>query len=113
MEAIDQAAAESDARMERMDHVAVLHGEITAATREFLRAVAESDRHRDWAEEGFDSCAEWLEWRIGVNRNTPNAQVRARRAPGHLPPLSAPLAPGWARDPHRPGPCRTAPGWGR
>ena len=57
MEAIDQAAAESDARMERMDHVAVLHGEITAATRAFLRAVAESDRHRARAETGSAPCA--------------------------------------------------------
>ena len=50
----DQGALESDARMER---VAVLFAEITAATREFLRALAHSDRHRDWEEEGFESCA--------------------------------------------------------
>jgi hypothetical protein len=34
---VDQEAIERDARLERMDRVAVLYGEITAATREFLR----------------------------------------------------------------------------
>ena len=49
---------EIDARRERMDRVAVLYGEITAATRGFLQALAESDRHEDWKHEGFGSCAE-------------------------------------------------------
>jgi len=80
--------------MERMDHIAVLHGEITAATRELLRALAESDRLRDWAEEGFASCAEWLAWRIGVTRNTANEKVRAARALERLPLISAAMARG-------------------
>jgi hypothetical protein len=50
-----EAGLAADARMERMDRVAVLYAEITAATREFLRALAECDRHGDWAEEGFAS----------------------------------------------------------
>ena len=58
----DQAALESDARIERMDRVAILFGEITAATREFLRALAESDRHRDWEDEGFGSCSSPRRW---------------------------------------------------
>jgi len=89
MGAIDYAGLESDARLERMDRVAVMYGEITAATREFLRALAESDRHRDWAEEGFGSCAEWLAWRIGVTRNTANEKVRAALALEGLPLISA------------------------
>ena len=77
---MDQEAlevCESDARVERMDRVAVLFGEITAATREFLAALAQSDRHRDWASEGFGSCAEW---RIGITRGTANEKVRAAQA---------------------------------
>ena len=84
----DGAAAESDARLERMDRVAVLFGEITAATREFLRALAESDRCRDWAEEGFGSCAEWLAWRVGIGRNAANEKVRAAHALEGLPLIS-------------------------
>jgi hypothetical protein len=67
---MDREAMEADTRLERMDRVAVLYGEITAATREFLRAVAECDGHRDWAEVGFASCIDWLAWRIGVSRIT-------------------------------------------
>ena len=86
---MDREAMESDARLERMDRVAILYGEITAATREFLRAVAESDRHRDWAEAGFASCADWLAWRIGVNRVTASEKIRAARALEDLPLISA------------------------
>jgi len=85
---IDRAGFEADARHERMDRVAVLYGEITAATREFLRALAESDRHRDWAAEGFGSCAEWLSWRIGVTRDTAGEKVRTARALERLPLIS-------------------------
>ena len=90
----DQAARESDARIERMDRVAVLFGEITAATREFLAAVAQSDRHGDWVAEGFGSCAEWLAWRIGITRGTANEKVRAARALEDLPLISEAMARG-------------------
>jgi hypothetical protein len=90
----ERAACEADARHERMDRVAVLFGEITAATREFLRAVAECDRHRDWAEEGFGSCAEWLAWRIGITRDTAGEKVRAARALESLPLISEAMARG-------------------
>ena len=53
-----------------MKRVGLLFGEITAATREFLGALAQSDRHRDWEGEGFSSCGEWLAWQIGITRNT-------------------------------------------
>ena len=90
----DQAAVESDARIERMDRVAVLFGEITAATREFLAALAQLDRHRDWEKEGFGSCAEWLAWRIGITRGTANEKVRAARALENLPLISEAMARG-------------------
>ena len=90
----DQEALESDARLERMGRVAVLYGEITAATREFLAAVAQSDRHRDWEEEGFGSCAEWLAWQIGITRGTANEKVRAARALEDLPLISEAMARG-------------------
>ena len=90
----DQKALDSDARVERMDRVAVLFGEITAATREFLRALAESDRHRDWEDEGFGSCAEWLAWRIGITRGTANEKVRAAGALEDLPLISEAMSKG-------------------
>ncbi len=91
-ESDDRLALESDARLERMERVAVLFGEITAATREFLAALAHSDRHRDWEEEGFGSCAEWLAWQIGITKGTANEKVRAARALEHLPLISEAMA---------------------
>jgi hypothetical protein len=73
--ALDAAGLATDACLERMDRVAVLYAEITAASREPLRALAECDRHGDWAEEGYASCADWLAWRLGITRHT--ARVRA------------------------------------
>jgi uncharacterized protein DUF222/HNH endonuclease len=90
----DQAALDSDARMERMDRVAILYGEITSATRAFLAALCASDQHEDWADEGFGSCAEWLAWRIGVTRNTANEKVRAARALEYLPLISEAMSRG-------------------
>jgi hypothetical protein len=77
-----------------MERVALLFGEITAATREFLSALAQSDRHRDWEGEGFASCAEWLAWQIGIKRNAANEKVRAARALEHLPLISDAMARG-------------------
>jgi hypothetical protein len=91
---MDREAMEADARQDRMDRVAVLYGEITAATREFLRALAESDRHRDWAEAGFASCIDWLAWRIGVSRMTASEKVRAARALEDLPLISEAMGRG-------------------
>ena len=91
---IPRLALEADARIERMDRVVVLFGEITAATREFLAALARSDRHRDWEDEGFGSCAEWLAWRIGITRGTANEKVRAARALENLPLISEAMARG-------------------
>lgn len=84
----------SDTRMERMDRVALLWAEITAATREFLRALAESDRHEDWNDEGFGSCAEWLAWRLGIDKNTANEKVRTARALEGLPQISEAMGRG-------------------
>ena len=83
-----------EARFQRMERVSVLYGQITAATREFLRAVACCDRHRDWSEEGFACCADWLAWRIGVTRGTAREKVRAARALEELPLISGAMERG-------------------
>ena len=93
-DACEHLITAADAREQRMDRVAVLYGEITAATRAFLAAVAECDRHRDWEHAGFGSCAEWLAWRLGVTRNTANERVRVARALEDLPFISAAMARG-------------------
>ena len=88
------ASHDHDARTERMDRVALLYAEISAATREFLAALTESDRHGDWAEEGFGSCAEWLAWRVGITINAANEKVRAALALESLPLISEAMSRG-------------------
>ena len=90
----DRGTREAEARAERVDRVAVLYAQITAATREFLRAVAECDRHGDWAAEGFGSCAEWLAWRVGLQPNAARERVRVARALAGLPQTSEAMARG-------------------
>jgi hypothetical protein len=94
MMGMDEAGLATDARIERMDRVAVLYAEITAASRGFLRALAACDEHRDWAEEGFASCADWLAWRVGITRHTATEKVRAARALESLPLISDAMARG-------------------
>ena len=77
-----------DAREVRTNRVSRLYGEITSATREFLRAVVVVDRHEDWREEGFGSCGEWLANEIGIKRGAANEKVRAARALESLPTIS-------------------------
>ena len=88
------ASHDHHARAERMDRVALLYAEISAATREFLAALTESDRHGDWAEEGFGSCAEWLAWRVGITINAANEKVRAALALESLPLISEAMSRG-------------------
>jgi len=87
-------AAESDAREERMRRVAVLYAHITSATRDFLAAVAECDRHRDWSAAGFGTCAEWLAWRVGLGHNAATERVRVARALERLPLTSEAMSSG-------------------
>jgi hypothetical protein len=91
---MEAAALATDERMERMDRVAVLYAEITAASREFLRVLAECNRLADWAEEGFASCADWLAWRVGITRHTATEKVRVARALESLPQISEAMATG-------------------
>ncbi|MDX1492577.1 MAG: DUF222 domain-containing protein [Longimicrobiales bacterium] len=90
----DSASLDADAREARLDRVAVLYARITAATREFLAAVAECDRHRDFEAAGFGSCAEWLAWRVGLRHNAASERVRVARALEELPLTSESMARG-------------------
>jgi hypothetical protein len=90
----ETATHPSDARLTRIDRVAELYAGITAATRVFLSALAECDRLRDWSEEGFTSCAEWLSWRLGITRNTANEKVRVAHALERLPEIAGAMERG-------------------
>jgi len=70
------AGEDADVRLERMERVALLYAEITAATRAFLAALAESDRHCDWAEAGGSPSLR-RPW-PGVRSPSPTARALTR-----------------------------------
>ena len=81
--------------MERLgDDIARLSTHITAATAWLLAMIRAFDAAEGWHDAGFRSCAGWLWWRTGVGPGAAREKVRAARALGELPALSAALAAG-------------------
>jgi hypothetical protein len=75
------------------DEIAELSAHLEAATARLLDRIREFDERGGW-NNGFRSCAEWLSWRVGLDRGAARERVRVARALGSLPLLSAALARG-------------------
>src|SRR5437660_10293075 len=74
------------AELERLgDEIAELSAHLDAATARLLELIREFDTRAGW-NTGFRSCAEWLSWRVGLDRGAAPERVRVARAPGALPP---------------------------
>ena len=70
---------------ELSERIAELAARITVARYEMLTLVREFDRQGGWAQEGFDTCADWLAWRIGITTTTAREQIRVAWALEELP----------------------------
>jgi Domain of unknown function (DUF222) len=81
--ALDQLGAE----------IAALSAHLDAATAHLLDLIREFDVHAGW-NNGFRSCAHWLNWRVGLDMGAARERVRVARALGTLPLLSQALAKG-------------------
>jgi hypothetical protein len=80
--------------LERLgDQIAVLSAHLDAATAGLLDLIREFDMRGGWGN-GFHSCAEWLTWRVGLDRGAARERVRVARALGTLPRLAQALARG-------------------
>src|SRR6266850_7992744 len=75
------------------DEIAVLSAEIEVATARQLDMIREFDARGGWAN-GFKSCAEWLSWRVGMDRGAAHQRVRVARALPNLPRIAQALARG-------------------
>jgi 5-methylcytosine-specific restriction endonuclease McrA len=75
------------------EEIAVLSAHLDAATARLLDLIREFDTRAGWAS-GFRSCADWLSWRVGLDKGTARERVRVARALGTLPYLSGALARG-------------------
>jgi hypothetical protein len=82
------------AELDRLgDEIAELCAHLDAATARLLALIREFDARGGW-NTGFRSCAEWLGWRVGLNKGAARERVRVARALGTLPRLTEALARG-------------------
>lgn len=76
------------------DEIATLSAQIQAATYELLVRLREFDKRGGWGHHGAKSCAQWLAWRISLDRGAAREWVRVARALEHLPVLSEAMRKG-------------------
>src|SRR5260370_37243302 len=89
-----QPTVASAAELERLgDEIAKLSAHLDAATARLLNLIREFDERGGW-NSGFLSCAQWLSWRVGLERGAARERVRVARALGTLPRLAQALARG-------------------
>jgi 5-methylcytosine-specific restriction endonuclease McrA len=82
------------AELDRLgDEIAELSAHLDAATARLLSLIREFDARGGW-NTGFRSCAEWLGWRVGLNKGAAREWVRVARALGTLPRLTEALSRG-------------------
>src|SRR5882672_2474758 len=93
-EAMAEPAVGCTAELERLgDEIAVLSAHLDAATARLLELIRDFDARAGW-NTGFRSCAEWLSWRVGLDRGAARERVRVARALATLPRLALALARG-------------------
>ncbi|WP_426999418.1 HNH endonuclease [Ornithinimicrobium sp. Y1694] len=70
------------------DEIALLAGQIAAATYQFLALLARFDEMGGWGGVGIRSLPHWLSWRAGMSLRTARDHVRVARALRDLPIMS-------------------------
>ena len=75
------------------DEIAELSAHLDAATARLLDLIREFDAQEGWGN-GFRSCADWLSWRVGLDKGAARERVRVARALGTLPRLARAFAGG-------------------
>jgi hypothetical protein len=63
------------------DEIAELSAHLDAATARLLDLIREFDAREGW-NHGFRSCADWLNWRVGLGLGAAREKVRVARALG-------------------------------
>ena len=82
------------AELDRLgDEIAELSAHLDAATARLLVKIRDFDTRRGW-NNGFQSCAHWLSWRVGLDLGAARERVRVAHALATLPGLAEALARG-------------------
>ncbi|WP_300008948.1 HNH endonuclease signature motif containing protein [Pseudonocardia sp.] len=69
-------------------------GHLAAGTCRFLQLLAEFDERAGWAGPGLRTCAQWLNWRVGLSLRTARDHLRVAHALRRLPLITAAFAAG-------------------
>src|SRR4030095_12374870 len=88
------ATPQPTAELDRLgDEIAELSAHLAAPPARVAAPIPESDARGGW-NTGFRSCAEWLGWRVGLDKGAAREWVRVARALGTLPRLTEALSRG-------------------
>jgi hypothetical protein len=71
-----------------------LAGQLNAANYRWLLLIAEFDRRQGWADGSLQSCAHWLNFKVGLNLGAAREKVRVAHALPALPKIAAAMARG-------------------
>jgi len=81
--------------MEALDReIVALFAQVFALTARALTKLAEFDRCNFWAQQGYQSCAHWMNFRLSMSLGTAREHVRVARALEALPKISAAFSAG-------------------
>ncbi len=76
------------------DQITQLCSHIYAAEARLLNLIREFDAKECWAEQGFCSCAHWLNFKCGIGMNAAREKVRVAKALADLPKIDKGLSKG-------------------
>jgi Domain of unknown function (DUF222)/HNH endonuclease len=88
---IEQAALSIN---ELVDQITELAGHLNAASYRWLSLIAEFDRRQGWSDFATQSCANWLNWKCGLDMGAAREWVRVAHAIEKLPKVSAAMQRG-------------------
>ncbi len=77
-----------------MNQITELAGHLNAAQARWLSLIAEFDRRKAWAEWGVKSCAQWLNWKCGLDLGAAREKLRVAHALEQLPRVAAAMTCG-------------------
>jgi hypothetical protein len=69
-------------------------GQLNAATYRWLMLIAEFDRRQGWGDGRLQSCAHWLNFKVGLNLGAAREKVRVAHALSGVPKIAAAMARG-------------------
>ncbi len=76
------------------DEIAGLAVRLNVATHRLLCCIRQFDQLARWHEQGAQSCAHWLTWRVGLDPGAAREKVRVARSLGELPKIDSAFATG-------------------